>query len=97
MKIKIKNALNTSGFQLPFLCETWIEYWERIKGWQLDPHKMNQCPACGKSFFKKNFDGCHVQKVGDASGKMYIIPLCDGCNHKKTPFDVEDSCLVSVP
>ena len=97
MKIVLENSLYTSDLPLPFLCSTWIEYWERIKGRQLDPRKTYQCPACGKSFFRKNFDGCHVQKVGDVSGKMYIIPLCDGCNHLKSPFCVEESCLVSAP
>ena len=56
------------------------------------------CPAgCGKTFFRDDFDGCHVQKVFDRTQKLYIIPLCSGCNHRTDNFYVDENLLVPAP
>lgn len=98
MSVLIKNAPNTSDLLPPFPYETWIEYWESKKG-AIDEYKKYNCPAgdCNEVCYRKDFDGCHVQKVGDTTKKMYIIPLCSGCNHRNDYFFVDENLLVPAP
>ncbi len=98
MSIWIKNAANTSKLKPPFLFNSWLEYWESKKG-KIDEFRKCICPAedCHTICYRSDFDGCHVQKVGDPIGKMYIIPLCSGCNHRNDFFLVDENLLVPAP
>ena len=97
MNVLIKNASGTYEHEPPHPYNTWIEYWEVNANFKLNPNQPYKCPACGKSFYRSDFDGCHVQKVGDPIGKMYIIPLCSGCNHRNDFFLVDENLLVPAP
>lgn len=90
MSILIKNATNTSNLKPPFPFNSWLEYWESKKG-HIDEYRECRFPAedCHEICYRSDFDGCHVQKVGDFTGKMYIIPLCGGCNHRRNFFLVD--------
>lgn len=77
--------------------ESWLNYWEVNKHFVFQTDKRYFCPACGKSFYRKNFDGCHVQKVDSTDKKWYIIPLCDSCNHTTEEPDVKEELLLEVP
>ena len=97
--MKIKNVKGSSKVSPnpPKGYESWVEYWEKNHGQILDPKKWYDCPACGKSVQRMNFDGCHVQKDEATDKKWYIIPLCDSCNHRKDSFDVNGNLLLDVP
>ena len=97
MNILIKNATNTSDLLPPFPYITWLEYWESKKQ-KLDTKTLYQCPTgCGNTGYRKDFDGCHVQKVHDITRRMYIVPLCSGCNHKTDSFYVDENLLIPAP
>lgn len=97
MNVLIKNATNTSDLQPPFPYNTWLEYWESKKG-KLQTNTLYQCPTgCGNTGYRKDFDGCHVQKVHDITKRMYIVPLCSGCNHRTDSFYVDENLLVPAP
>ena len=97
MNVLITNANNTSDLRPPFPYDTWLEYWESKKG-KLKVNVIYRCPTdCGNRGLRSDFDGCHVQKVNDPSGKMYIIPLCSACNHRKDVFGVNDDLLEPAP
>ena len=96
MKVLIKNSQSTSNLQ-PSPYDSWLEYWESKKG-EINPNKSLPCPAgCGKIINRDDLDGCHVQKVLSFTGKMYIVPLCSGCNHRTDSFYVEENLLVPAP
>lgn len=98
MSVLVKNAIGTSDLQPPYPYDTWIEYWESVNG-KLDPTTQYNCPAgdCKEVCYRSEFDGCHVQKVFDKAGKMYIVPLCGGCNHRNDYFFVDENLLVPAP
>lgn len=98
MSVLIKNAVQTSSSLPPSPYKTWLEFWESRMG-KIDENKEFYCLAedCRKSCFRKELDGCHVQKVFDVTKKMYIIPLCSGCNHRNDFFNVNEDWLVPVP
>ena len=97
MNVLVKNAVNTSNLRLPFIYAAWLEYWESKKG-ELNTSKKYKCPTgCGNASHRSELDGCHVQKVFDMSGKMYIVPLCSSCNHRSDYFYVEEDLLVPAP
>ena len=97
--MKIKNVKGSSKVSPnpPSGYDSWLDYWEQNYGWYFDHSKTYKCPACGKSFYRKNFDGCHVQKAYSTDQKWYIMPLCDSCNHRKDTPDVDESLLIDVP
>ena len=97
--MKIKNVKGSSKVSPnpPAGYESWLDYWEKNFGQTLDPDKWYDCPGCGKNIQRKNFDGCHVQKVDSTDQKWYIIPLCDSCNHTKDEPDVDADLLIDVP
>ena len=97
--MKIKNVKGSSKVspKAPAGYASWLNYWEQNFGQTLEDGHTYQCPACGKYFERKNFDGCHVQKVDLADKKWYIMPLCDSCNHRKDTPDVDGNLLIDVP
>ena len=98
MNVLIKNASGTYEYEPPYPYNTWIEYWESKK--IAIPRFMKyNCPVigCTEKCYRSDFDGYHVQKVGDFTGKMYIIPLCGGCNHRNDFFLVDENLLVPAP
>lgn len=97
MKVFIKNVQDTKDLKAPAPFKSWLEYWENHSNCQLEPEILYECPHCKKAFPRDEFDGCHVQKVFDRSGRMYIIPLCDGCNHSSDIFNVDLNLLVPTP
>lgn len=90
MSILVKNAIGTSRWKKPSTGESsWLEYWENHVG-----HKATHCGAidCRSSY---NLVGAHVKKAfGD--DRLYITPLCGGCNQRTGTFWV-DTELVPVP
>lgn len=99
MSVLVKNTSNTADLQPPYPYGAWIDYWEGKSGNKLNAYTKYECPAgdCGNVGYRKDFDGCHVQKVADKSHKMYIIPLCSSCNHRDDYFFVDENLLVPVP
>ena len=99
LKLLVKNASNTADLQPPYPYSTWIEYWEGKSGIKLDANTKYNCPAgdCKNACYRKDFDGCHVQKVSDYTHKMYIIPLCSSCNQRTDYFFVDENLLVPAP
>lgn len=96
MNVTVKNAAGTSRFSPPTGFDSWLEYWESLKG-KLDKSKLYCCPACGKLFYRNEFDGAHVERVYADNRKLSIVPLCSGCNHRTDNFAVESTLLVLVP
>ena len=95
----IENVKGSSKFSntLPYPYNSWLDYWEVNANFKLNPNQPYKCAACGKSFYRSDFDGCHVQKVADITKKMYIIPPCSGCNHRNDYFFVNENLLVPAP
>ena len=96
MKVLVKNVLKTTQLKPSYPYHTWIEYWEDNGGETLEQGVNYECPACGRAFKREEFDGCHVQKILDAFKRIYIIPLCSGCNHRSEQFGVDESLLIPV-
>ena len=89
MEALIKNAKGTSKYVKPSTGDaSWLDYWERVTG-----IKTTQCGAtdCQSPIA---LVGAHVKIYG--SDKLYITPLCYGCNHRSGYFWV-DTVLVRVP
>lgn len=80
--MKVINLNGTSRFNVPSGYSSWIEYWEAVTGL-----KASICSAAG-CFNKSDLVGAHVQKVNSSDKKMYIVPLCRGCNQRTDEFDV---------
>ncbi len=97
--MKIKNVKGSSKVspKAPTGYTSWLNYWETIADCKLEQGQKYTCPACGNGFERKNFDGCHVQKVDSTDKKWYIIPLCDSCNHRTDTPDVNGDLLIDVP
>ena len=95
----IKNVKGSSKISPnpPSGYRSWLNYWELNFGQILEVGKQYECPACHNYFYRSNFDGCHVQKVGYIDNKWYIIPLCDSCNHRIDNPEVDDNLLIDVP
>ncbi len=99
MNITIHNVKGSSKISQnpPFPYGSWLQYWEGISGFSIDPNTEYECPGCGKKITRKNFDGCHVQKCGLVDRKWYVMPLCDSCNHRTDMFSVDEKLLLPVP
>ena len=97
MDTYIINTEGTSDLQAPPPYDSWLEYWENNGGSPLEDNTSYICPSCGEAYKRENFDGSHVQKFYEGNDELFIIPLCDGCNHKTTSFLVDEKLLVSVP
>ena len=97
--MKIRNIKGSSKVSKnpPKDYTSWLEYWEVNANRKLKTGIKYKCPACGQAFERKDFDGCHVQKVDSTDQKWYIIPLCDSCNHRNDTPDIGDIRLVDVP
>ena len=97
--MKINNVKGSSKVSPnpPSGYKSWLDYWEQNHGQILDPNGWYECPGCGESFQRKDFDGCHVQKVDSTDNKWYIIPLCDSCNHTTEELEVKEGLLLDVP
>lgn len=97
--MKIKNVKGSSKVSPnpPTGYDSWLEYWEINHRQKLDSNIQYNCPACERPFYRKNFDGCHVQKVDSKDQKWYIVPLCDSCNHATGELDVNEGLLLDVP
>ena len=97
--MKIQNVKGSSKISSipPSEYSSWLYYWEQEANFILNPREPYECPSCGGSFFRKDFDGCHVQKADNRfDRKWYIVPLCSSCNQKNTILDI-DVLLVPVP
>ena len=59
---------------------------------------MYVCPTCGRSFYPKDWDGCHVQKAESYDKSWYVVPLCKSCNQRiGEVLDIGDLKMVPVP
>lgn len=77
---------------------SWLNYWEVNANFVLNPNQLYECPACGKSFYRKGFDGCHVQKANNIfDRKWYIVPLCSSCNQAVGTLDIGDVKMIPTP
>ena len=99
MNVTVHNVKGSNEIskQAPFPYGSWVQYWAGVSGFEIEPDKLYNCPACGKAITREHFDGCHVQKAGIVDQKWYIIPLCDSCNHRTGMFSVDGDLLVPVP
>ena len=87
----LENSTDTS--------ETWIEFWEENTGHEI-PAKGITCPSCGET--QTDILGGHV--TDDATGEVFITPVCRGCNSKYKNsqafthhFHVKEAYLVRAP
>ena len=98
MRIKnVKGSSKVSG-KAPYPYTSWLNYWEEKANFTLEPNTLYKCPACGKSFYRKDFDGCHVQKADSFfDWYWYIVPLCSSCNQSDSILEIGNVTLVSTP
>lgn len=96
MNIRIKNAVGTADLESP-IGDCWLDYWAELIEFVWEGNTDYQCPVCGQYFPRKKFDGAHVQKVFDITGKLYIVPLCDSCSHVDSVLSVDENLLISAP
>ena len=98
MKIRnVKGSSKVSG-RPPQPYSSWLNYWEIKANFSLDRNQLYNCPACGKAFYPKDFDGCHVQKASFFDWTWFIVPLCSSCNHSTEIMEIDnDVCMVSSP
>ena len=82
----------------PYPYNSWLNYWEVNTNFVLNPNQPYKCPACGKSFYRSDFDGCHVQKAYNIfDRKWYIVPLCSSCNQAVGTLDIGNVTMVLTP
>lgn len=110
--VQIINAEGTSDDEHPENTTTWKDYWEKKTGKQLDeilPKKGNKYRCPTYTHHKEGDDGyvsarqicgCHVQIVGgdkkQERNRMYITPMCSGCNQRKDIFKLPINALVPL-
>lgn len=88
MNTLVKNAIGTSRWSQPSTGESsWLEFWENHVG-----YKATRCGAVDCRSYS-DLVGAHVQKIG-GDGRIYITPLCRGCNQRTDTFWV---CTELVP
>ncbi len=92
MNIFVQNATGTTRFSPPTGFGCWLEYWKSING-----ELSKWCPACGRAFYRSDFDGAHVVRVQANNRKMLIVPLCSGCNHRPDNFFVDSNLYITRP
>jgi hypothetical protein len=66
----------------------------------IDEYKKYNCPAgdCNEVCYRKDFDGCHVQKANNIfDRKWYIVPLCSECNQSVGTFDIGNVNMIPTP
>ena len=99
MNVTVHNVKGSSKISQkpPFPYYSWLNYWENNGGSEIKDDVLYKCPACGKAFTRKNFDGCHLQKISLIDRSWYIVPLCDSCNQRADMFSVKEELLVPVP
>lgn len=81
----------------PYPCTSWLNYWVINAHLTLNPNETYKCPACGKSFYRKDFDGCHVQKANNIDRKWYIVPLCSSYNQAKDTLNIGNVKMIPTP
>ena len=109
--VRVVNAEGTGG-EKPDNETSWRKYWEDRTGKNLDdllPSRKGkyQCPC--HDHHEKGDDGyvemndicgCHMQKVTkegkQISTKMFIAPMCRGCNKRKDIFDMPKKFLIEL-
>lgn len=98
--MRVENVTGSSKVSkdAPYPYKSWLNYWEVNANFKLDPYTLYKCPACGRSFYRSSFDGCHVQKANNRfDRKWYIIPLCSICNQSTQTLEVGDVALIPTP
>ena len=96
----IENVIGSSKIsqRAPYPYSSWLNYWEVNANFHLEQNQEYICPACGRSFYRNDFDGCHVQKANNPSDrKWYIIPLCSNCNQSNQKLEVGNVALIPTP
>ncbi len=79
----------------PFPFTSHLQYCEFASCNFIPDNEPYQCPACGKYYFRKDLDGCHVRKVNDSdNSRVYLIIMCKKCNHRTDNFKILDSSLL---
>ena len=82
----------------PYPYTSWLNYWEVNAKCTLNPNKSYICPGCGKPCYRKDFDGCHVQKANNIfDKKWYIVPLCRSCNQVESTLNIGDVEMIPTP
>lgn len=99
MKIENVNGSSRVSGNPPSPYTSWLGYWESNAGFTLEFNTLYNCPACGNAYYKKDFDGCHVQKANSIIDRSwYIVPLCSSCNQSTSVLDVGSQVkLIPVP
>ena len=109
--IKIVNVEDTED-EHPDNETSWREYWETHTGGDLDKllyKKGNKyrCPCYkyhekGDKIFvgMKDICGCHVHECKEngveIKDRMYIVPMCRGCNKRKNIFSISRKLLLKI-
>lgn len=75
------NANGTKDFDAPE--GTWKAYWEKYS----DIKWPQKC--CRKGCDKPAHDGAHVYSFDFTGRKLFIAPLCKGCNHTSDEFELK--------
>ena len=91
--ILVKNKNNTAEKTPPVGYCSWLDFWEKKRGWKATVCERLECDET------KELVGAHVIKSGEGS-KEYILPLCKGskCNHPSNTdeFKAWDNDLIAV-
>jgi hypothetical protein len=67
-------------------CGSWLDHWLNFSGQSLPRY----CPET--SCTNKPEVGAHVQKNSNSDKNWYIVPLCKGCNGKRSEsLEISDS------
>ena len=88
--VKVKNKKGTADRTPPTGYASWLDFWEKKKGWKAERCEVLGCDG-------KAEVGGHVSKVGEG-GKEYILPMCYSCNNKPEDevFEAWEGDLVPV-
>lgn len=66
-------------------CGSWINHWHRLSGQQVPSAGCCAIKGCtGRTEEGKiaDIEGCHVTITGCKDQHVFIVPICQCCNHK---------------
>ncbi|MDF3822846.1 hypothetical protein P3G55_23310 [Leptospira sp. 96542] len=88
--VEVKNKKGTSNKLPPTGYDSWLDFWEKKKGFKASTCEVLLCKNTAKV-------GGHIIKAGEG-GKEYIAPLCYECNNKpdNEVFKIYENDLVPV-
>lgn len=84
--MRVKNIRGTSEKNCS--CGTWLDHWQRFS-YQKVPRNCSII-AC----FERAEVGAHIKKANSDDHRIFIVPLCRGCNKITEEFSIRDDVLL---